>query len=199
VNRLVRAVALVLAASFLLAGNAACGSGSEPDPDAVAVPDSIPTHQGPRDRLEGFEEVTVTVVTEDGRTFEWCLLLAETPQSQQQGLMHVTDPALGGYDGMLFLFSADGTGGFWMRNTRLPLSIAYLDGEGAIVSTHDMEPCPDTTERCPSYPPGGSYRMAIEVVQGRLAELGIEGDARVTVGEKRCAPLDGAATGGTTT
>ena len=159
----------------------------------MTVPGSIATHVGPRELLEGFEEVTITVTTADGETLEWCVLLAATPEARERGLMFVTDPALGGYDGMLFTFDEDGTGGFWMKNTRLPLSIAYLDADGAIVSTADMAPCPDGTERCPGYPPSGPYRSALEVVQGRLDDLGITDGARVTIGEPSCPPLAPAA------
>ena len=187
--------ALVVASALLIGLGASCASdpatdgAAGPTTTAMAVPGSIPEHAGPRELLEGFEEVTVTVTAPDGTTQEWCLLLAATPEARERGLMFVTDPALGGYDGMLFRFDEDGTGGFWMKNTRLPLSIAYLDADGAIVSTADMEPCPDGTERCPGYPPDGPYRSTIEVVQGRLDDLGIEGDARVTIGEDSCPPV----------
>ncbi len=186
--------ALLVAVALVGVLAAACTSTSSPDDGALptttvmTVPGSIVEHTGPRQLLEGFEEITVTVTAEDGSTRVWCLLLAATPETRERGLMHVTDPALGGYDGMLFSFDEDGTGGFWMKNTRLPLSIAYLDGEGDIVSTADMAPCPDGTERCPGYPPEGPYRSAIEVVQGRLTDLGIEGDARVTIGGRSCPP-----------
>jgi uncharacterized membrane protein (UPF0127 family) len=190
VNRLRRTAALAVTTVVLLGTAAACGS--EPNPDAVAVPDSIPVHEGPRTLLDGFEEVTVTVTAPDGTTREICLLLAATPQARERGLMFVTDPALGGYEGMLFQFDSDGTGGFWMKNTRLPLSIAYLAADGSIVSTADMEPCPDSAERCPGYPPDGPYRYAIEVVQGRLDDVGLEGDARLTVGGTSCEPVSGA-------
>lgn len=195
VNRIRRAAALAVATVILFGGAAACGS--EPNPDAVVVPDSIPVHEGARALLDGFEEVTVTITAADGTTREVCLLLAATPAARERGLMFVTDPALGGYEGMLFQFESEGTGGFWMKNTRLPLSIAYLASDGSIVSTADMEPCPDTTERCPGYPPDGPYRYAIEVVQGRLDDLGLEGDARLTVGATACEPPAGSGGSGT--
>ncbi len=56
------------------------------------------------------------------------------------------------------------------------------------MSAADMAPCPDDTERCPGYPPEGPYRYAVEVVQGRLDELGLEGDARLAVGGRSCSP-----------
>ena len=146
------------------------------------------TPAGGRTRLAGFKEVTVTVTDAEGRTRTFCLLLADTPELQEQGLMYVTDPALGGYDGMVFSYAEDSVGGFWMRNTRLPLSIAWVRADGSTVSTTDMAPCPDSEPTCPVYPPGGGYRFAIEVPQGGLGALGISDRSRVALGPASCAP-----------
>lgn len=120
-----------------------------------------------------FGEVQVTI-GEDPQ----CLLLAQTGQERERGLMEVTDFA--GYPGMLFVFPSDVDGSFWMRNTPTPLSIAYVAEDGSIVSTIDMEPC-DDVPTCPSYPAQGSYRFAVEVPQGHLDDIGLTGDARLTV------------------
>jgi len=92
--------------------------------------------------IPGFDEIEVSVTNEAGDVVESCLLLAAAAAQYTQGLMNVVD--LGDYAGMLFDFP-EGTreGGFWMRDTPTPLSIAYLDAEGAIVSTADMDPCLD--------------------------------------------------------
>jgi uncharacterized membrane protein (UPF0127 family) len=76
--------------------------------------------------------------------------------------------------------------GFYMRNTPTPLSIAWIADDGSVVSTADMEPCEDR-DGCPTYQAAGPYRYAIEVFQGRLADLGITETSRVTVGGS-CAP-----------
>ena len=55
-----------------------------------------------------------------------------------------------------------------MKDTVLPLSIAFFAGDGAFVSATDMEPCPPTAESCPLYQADGPYTDAIEVVQGDL-------------------------------
>lgn len=142
---------------------------------------------GARTRLEGYHEVTVTVVDAEGRTRTFCLLLADTEPLRQQGLMRVSDPALGGYDGMVFNWPSDVSGGFWMKNTLLPLSIAYLRADGSTVSSTDMVPCPAEVATCPTYPSSGPYRFAIEVPQGQLSRLGIDDRSRVTLGAKSCA------------
>ncbi len=49
-----------------------------------------------------------------------------------------------------------------MRNTAQPISIAYLDDAGGLISVADMTPCADV-DGCPTYPAGGSVRWAVEV------------------------------------
>jgi uncharacterized membrane protein (UPF0127 family) len=102
--------------------------------------------------------------------------------------MQVTDPALGGYDGMLFRYDRDATERYWMRNTPMPLSIAWVDASGHLVATADMAPCEDSPD-CPSYPESGPpppYRLAIEVPQGRLPNLGIVEGATITDLNQSC-------------
>ncbi|HEX4819858.1 MAG TPA: DUF192 domain-containing protein [Acidimicrobiales bacterium] len=139
---------------------------------------------GNRTPLAGFGETKVTVENA-GSFLEWCLLLAANDAQRAQGLMRVTDSKLGGYDGMLFHFHDDVQENFWMRNTPMPLSIAYVNKDGAIVSTADMAPCGDSPD-CPNYPPAGPYRFTIEVPQGKLADLGIVEGAKITDAEAPC-------------
>ena len=80
---------------------------------------------------------------------------------------------LGGYDAMLFAFEEEIDGGFWMKNTIIPLTVAYFDDEGRFVSAVDMQPCPPDTEDCPSYPAAGPFKTAIEVPVGGLNDLGV--------------------------
>ena len=74
-----------------------------------------------------------------------------------------------------------------MRNTPMPLSIAFIDVNGGLVSSTDMEPCPDQ-EGCPTYPAAGPYRYAIEVLQGRLPDFGIVEGATITPRDGACSP-----------
>jgi uncharacterized membrane protein (UPF0127 family) len=132
-----------------------------------------------------FGETRVTVHTADN-VLEWCLLLAHTAAQRERGLMTVTDPTLGGYNGMLFRYDTDVTESFWMRNTPMPLSIAYIGSGGQIVSAVDMAPCADSPD-CPSYPAAGPYRFTIEVPQGNLPALGIVEGSTVTDDKASCA------------
>lgn len=77
--------------------------------------------------------------------------------------------------GMYFLFEAPHQGGFWMKNTLIPLSIAFIDGEGTIVDILDMQPC--ESDPCEIYTPDSEYLAALEVNEGMFDEWGIsEGD-----------------------
>lgn len=74
--------------------------------------------------------------------------------------------------GMLFVFPDEAPRNFWMRNTPLPLSIAFLDSEQRIINIDDMAPFTDTPH--PSLAPA---RYALEVHQGWFAERGITAGA----------------------
>ncbi|MFN8017392.1 MAG: DUF192 domain-containing protein [Acidimicrobiales bacterium] len=140
---------------------------------------------GGRTPLRGFGEVQVTIVSGDGKVCHECLLAAFNSAQRQRGLMEVEDPTLGGYGGMLFEFPTEVRGSFWMRRTPQPLSIAYFDDDGRLVSVADMEPCDDSAS-CPTYPAKGDFAYAIEVPKGKLEEMGIKGDARLTIDARQC-------------
>ena len=102
--------------------------------------------------------------------------LALTPAQRSLGLMHRRRaPA----DGMLFVFPEDTTGGFWMKNTLVPLTIVFFDRDGKRVRRLSMKPC--RTSSCPVYSPGRSYRFALELRatdRRRARRLGPAGDLR---------------------
>ena len=130
-----------------------------------------------RQPIEGFGQIGYRV--DRMASAQRCALLAQTEQQRARGLMNVTD--LRGYDGMLFVFSEDTRGSFYMLNTPLPLSIAWFDSSGRFVSSTDMEPClagPD----CPLYSAAGPYRYALEVPKGGLDALGIGRGSTIEIG-----------------
>lgn len=160
------------------------GSDQPADPyfaTASSLPPGVdPPGDPARELLAGFDEIAITVQPADGSPLlAWCLLAALQAEQRSRGLMEVTD--LKGYPGMLFAYDRDVQSGFWMRNTPMPLSIAWFDAAGTLVSASDMAPCDDRDD-CPSYGPTGPYRTAIEVPQGQLATLGIQPGATITVG-----------------
>ena len=132
--------------------------------------------------IPGFGEVAFRLAGGDGAapsSGTFCALLAETESQRAKGLMGRRD--LAGYDAMVFRFDADSTAGFYMRDVPVPLSIAWFDAAGRFVSSTDMAPCPDQ-DGCPTYPPAGPYRLALEVLQGGLARLGVTPGSVLTVG-----------------
>lgn len=97
---------------------------------------------------------------------ELFVAIADTSELRQQGLMNVTD--LGDLDGMLFVFEEDSSSGFWMKDTLIPLDIAFFDATGDFVDGFVMEPC--QTDDCPIHRPGGTYRHALEMPAGEMPD-----------------------------
>jgi uncharacterized membrane protein (UPF0127 family) len=84
--------------------------------------------------------------------------LALTDDKRARGLMFRRKaPA----DGMLFVFPAQTNGGFWMKNTLVPLKIVFFDSVGTRVRRLSMKPCVEGS--CPIYVPGRRYRFALEL------------------------------------
>jgi len=121
----------------------------------------------------------VLYVTTPTQTYELIVEVAETPEQQMRGLMYRTE--LAEDHGMVFLFPRATDAGFWMKNTKIPLSIAFFDQNGRIVRILDMDPCPlppEESDRCPVYAPGLAYVGALEVNQDWFAARGVkEGDS----------------------
>ena len=164
------------------------GSTAPTTPDAGLGEGTVPERRG-RSPLRGFGEVSVVVTAPDGSTCEVCLMAATDQAQQARGLMEVTDRGLGGYDGMLFEYPAPVDGAFYMRNTPMPLSIAYFDAVGAFVSSTDMAPCQDVPG-CPTYPAARPFRYALEVPQGQLGDVAVAAGSTIRVRARTC-PLAG--------
>ena len=129
-------------------------------------------------RVKGFQQIGFTVRAADGATARYCGLLALTTAQQDQGLMYRTN--LAGYDGMLFQFIDPTTIEFYMKDTVIPLSIAWFDAGGHYVSATNMAPC--QTAVCPLFGAAAPYTVAIEVLEGGLGHLGIGPGSTLTVG-----------------
>ena len=129
----------------------------------------------PGSDFAGFGAAEIAIDNAEGR-HRSCVLTADTPEQQRRGLMAQDD--LDGYDGMIFRFPDERERSFWMRDTRIPLSIAFFDARGTFVSAADMEPCGDRPD-CPTYSSGGPARYALEVLRGRLPAAGATPGARL--------------------
>ncbi len=98
--------------------------------------------------------------------------VASTEATRTQGLMYRR--ILPENRGMLFVFPDALPRAFWMKNTYVPLSIAYLDDAGVIINITDMKPLTTNT-----YPSAGPARYALEMNQGWFARRGIKPGAKV--------------------
>lgn len=143
---------------LLLALLAGCGGGG--DGDGGGAPSGA--------NLDGF--ATATLVVGDVAFAAW---LADTDAQRRQGFMFATELQLaplpdGTPRGMLFSYPDDRRLSFFMRDTQVPLDLAYATSEGRIVEVHRLEPFDET-----SVVAGQPVRYAFEARQGTFARFGI--------------------------
>lgn len=159
-----RGLARAAAASVLLV---ACGAGpvasSEPAPAAApaAEPSAEPAGESLARSAAGLEQIAL-VVGESPVVAE----VADTPPLRSQGLMN--RPSMAPGHGMVFVYPDERPRSFWMKNTLLPLSIAYIDQRGVIVHMADMMPLDESP--VPSMQPA---MYALEMPQGWFDSHGV--------------------------
>ena len=101
--------------------------------------------------------------------------LASTPQQREIGLMFRN--AMPANDGMLFVFEQPGQQCFWMRNTLIPLSVAFIGDDGSVVNIDDMKP-QTLDSHCSAKP----VRFVLEMNEGWFAKRGIKAGSRLRGG-----------------
>lgn len=121
--------------------------------------------------LDKLGTVSVTI---KGQDFE--LWIADEHAERTRGLMRITAQQMapledGTKRGMLFVFDFEQQLSFWMKNTIIPLDIAYLDSKGTVTATYTMPPLDD---RLGQYLSGSPARFAIEVNADVFVDLGVE-------------------------
>jgi len=117
------------------------------------------------------------VIRTADRTVKVRIEIAETPAQLEQGLSGRR--TLAPNSGMAFLWKSDVRGRFWMKNTSIPLSIAFWGKRGRILRILDMTPC--RRDPCKIYDPKVAFRGALEVNRGAFARWGVRPGARVTI------------------
>ena len=135
-------------APLLLLVAVACGSA-----EVASVPDASPA---------------LSIRTDDG-TVSLDVQVADTPAERRTGLMG--RESLSPYDGMVFVWEEPVVITFWMKDTLIPLSIAFWDEGGRIISLLDMDPC--AQEPCPTYGPNQPFVGAVEVARGAFERHGV--------------------------
>jgi hypothetical protein len=180
-SRKIAAVALAL----LLAGcggdpaNSQSSSQGAPQAAESANTGSELTSKAPETTAQAAPELrTLTIGTSNDESVEVRVEIADEPDEQATGLMNRT--ALGEDRGMLFVFPSEEDRSFWMKDTLIPLSIAYMDSEGRIVDIQVMKALDDDP---PHYVSAEPARYALEVNKGFFDERGVE------VGDKADLPL----------
>ena len=146
--------------------------------DSAQLPVATPTTAPPTATSdsevvpEGFTTSLVEITKDDGEVCEVCVWLADSSAERRQGLMEVT--SLGTPEAMVFVWDRPTSGAFFMFQTVTPLSIAWFDTNGLLVSAADMDPClADDSADCERFRADSKYVLAIEVFQGDLASIGI--------------------------
>lgn len=99
--------------------------------------------------------------------------LAVNEKDRARGLMH--RPSMPADDGMLFIYPDTKPRSFWMKNTKLPLSIAFISPQGEIVKIAKMTPL--STKSTKSIYPA---KFALEMNQGWFEDNGVQKGAMVT-------------------
>jgi uncharacterized protein len=166
-----RLMAVTLTLGILLATTAPTFAQSE-GLSGLEIPAAMETEASPLP--------TLTITTSAGERVPVEVEVADTDAKRQTGLMGRS--VLPEDVGMLFAFEGDQTLSFWMRDTLIPLSIAYIDAQGRIVDIQDMQPLDDVT---PHYVSAEPARYALEVNQGFFEQRG------VTVGDAVELPVQG--------
>ena len=112
------------------------------------------------------EREPLTVVTAEGDVARLEVEIADTPEERRVGLSGREE--LEEDTGMLFVFTERGRG-FWMRDTLVPLSVAFLARCGEILDIQDMEPQTSTLHQADE-----DYTFGLETPQGWFEENGVE-------------------------
>ncbi|RZI79958.1 MAG: DUF192 domain-containing protein [Rubrivivax sp.] len=99
--------------------------------------------------------------------------VAQTPQQHEIGLMHRT--SMGANEGMLFIFDRPGQQCFWMKNTLIPLSVAFVADDGSIVNLDEMQPQTLNTH-CSAKP----VRFVLEMNTGWFSKRGLKPGLKLT-------------------
>ena len=155
---------LVLALSFTLLVAGACYGGDEDAEEAgVTEPSGFPQGQALIDT--GDDSVLIDVE------------IADTAERRARGLMN--RKSLDEDSGMIFVFFENTTSSFYMKDTLIPLSIAFFDVRNRVIDILDMDPCLE--EPCTTYSASRPYFGALEVNRGAFDDWGVSRGDTITL------------------
>lgn len=175
IPRLLPLATAVLASVLLLVAACSDDGADEGQPDGSATttaaattpPAASPDESDDSPTPISLPTTTVVFTNSAGERVELQVEIADEPGERSVGLMF--RESMPEDAGMIFLYEEDHLGSFYMKNTFIPLSIAFVDAGGTIVDIQDMEPETVETHRPPE-----PYRNAIETNQGWFERNGID-------------------------
>ncbi len=164
-------IAALVGFALIVAVSGACAG-----PDVTLTPEVPALHP----QVDAWPASVVTITPEPDRdgaapegadgTVRVDVRVADTEERRARGLMQIAEVPEG--SGMLFVFPSDHHGAFWMRDTLVPLDIAFARADGTIAAVLTMPVCEE--DPCPLHHPGATYRVALEVPAGWFAAVGVE-------------------------
>lgn len=158
-----KTLSIVLVAALLLIAGCAGGSGNSKgnaDTTGASAGETTAPDSGLR---------TVTIDASGGEKVKIEVEIADTPAEQEKGLMF--RKSLGKDRGMLFVFPDEQVRSFWMKNTLIPLSIAYIDSDGRIIDLQEMKALDDQP---PHYVSAKPAKYALEANKGFFEKHGVK-------------------------
>ena len=136
--------------------------------DKPDMPPSVVTPKPPVEPATGQAQPRLKTIKLYLGAAELTVEIADENHERQAGMMHRT--TMPENEGMLFVFPYPHQTGFWMKNTIVPLSIAYIDPAGRVIEIHDLHPL--NTQPVESR--SARVQYALEVNQGWFAKNGVQ-------------------------
>lgn len=161
--------------AVLLLASVSCAVDSSPRATTTVTPSAAASASptvGPTSTAASLPVLTFTKSSGEGVSLT--VEIADAAWSRARGLMF--RESLPDDSGMLFVWPEDTSSGFWMKDTLIPLSIAFIDSAGVILDIQDMQPLDETLHTAPA-----AFRYGVEANQGWFAERGITAGDTVTL------------------
>ena len=150
-----------------------------PPPETTTAP--TPAAPLPEEAKAEQPTSTLVLINSSGQRVEVQVEIADEREEQERGLRGRTELAEDA--GMLFVFDREGRPNIWTKYTQIPISVAFINGQGNIVDIHDREPLDETPR-----PPAAPAKFVLMVNQGFFEERGVEvGDC---LSSPNCQPTD---------
>ncbi len=170
--RKIALLACLLISAFLIPG---CERSAPGEPLDTVEPSPLESEPAPL--IKGWPSGELVISREGQTLLELRVEIASTKERRAEGLMGVKSMPAGA--GMVFEFGYSHRGAFYMKDTLIPLDIAFWNEEGKIVDILQMPPC--EAEPCPHYPPSANYVSAVEVNMGLMQASGVSIGDQITL------------------